>query len=76
MVNPLKKEKTTNRNTEKKNNIDKNAAERNTTSRKSSTLSSSAEEIDLILVSTDEEDNEDGAQCLHHKHLFSEHKGG
>jgi hypothetical protein len=38
--------------------------------------SSSVEEIDLILVSTDEEDNEDGAHCLHHRHLFSEHKGG
>jgi hypothetical protein len=56
------------------------ATKRNIISRKRSNSSSSSstedENIGLILVSTDEEDSENDAQCMYCKHFFSEDKRG
>jgi hypothetical protein len=81
MENIEKKERTAKRCTAKKESSTGNrAAKRNTTSGRRSTSSSASstedEEIDLMLVSTDEEDSENDAQCLYCRYFFSEDKRG
>jgi hypothetical protein len=58
-----------NRTSEKKGNAYNRAHKRNTTNRKRSnsysSISTAGEEIVLILISTDEGDSENDAQCLY-----------